>query len=689
MALHVWQATIVNERGDILSGATVEVRHEGTGALARIYSDSEGEHEATNPMAVAEDGFARFYTTAGRYRITAAKGGYSRAWRHAEIGHQYALSPAEIAAGVAPANTAYPPGDIRRYGAVGDGVTDDTAAINTALSVNQNIVIPETEAHWAVSQVLSLAHTKQCVYGFGQKSKIVQAGTNANSSVFSVVSKGQNEFHGLYVIPNETTNALAYGYGFYISDSDYCVVQNCRITDHRRGGVGLFDSNHCKVLDNWIIDSVVEPGVGVTQSDTGADIYLGGSCSSNLISGNHCLNGAGLGIAVQTLTAGDVANHNVIEGNIVTFQDLYGIMLYILNAGADTLNHTVIRGNKIDTVSGAIPESGGSYNYGAGIYGAGADHILIEGNQIRNTNTYSPPDLSQAPAAIGITGAANCVIANNHIEDPNYWGIACIQSTAYSAEGRGLVITGNSIRNCDNTGIYLYDCVSGIVTGNRLRGVDAGAQGIYIRQNVQTQSDDFTVADNRIDEFGVGIQFEGTINRAIVHDNTIRGNTGAAVSMTASFANVHDNVIVQGSGGDGIVIASTCVNGFCKDNYIEGGDYGIVDDGGGSLRTEGNQYGLSNAPSTPYSTSQWRVLPDSATPSVRNARYVSFAHTTAITNFTNGHQGQVITLKALASFKLTDGATIDIGGDFDMVSGDTVTLVLDGSVWRQLSRGDN
>lgn len=128
MALHVWQATIVNERGDILSGATVEVRYEGTGALARIYSDSEGEHEVTNPMAVADDGFARFYTTAGRYRITAAKGGYSRAWRHVEIGHQYALSPAEAAAGVTPVDYLYPELDVQRYG-------DDRAAIAAAIAV--------------------------------------------------------------------------------------------------------------------------------------------------------------------------------------------------------------------------------------------------------------------------------------------------------------------------------------------------------------------------------------------------------------------------------------------------------------------------------------------------------------------------------------------------------------------------
>ncbi len=44
-------------------------------------------------------------------------------------------SPAEIAAGVVPVNYWFPVGDVRRYGAVGNGATDDTAAITAALLV--------------------------------------------------------------------------------------------------------------------------------------------------------------------------------------------------------------------------------------------------------------------------------------------------------------------------------------------------------------------------------------------------------------------------------------------------------------------------------------------------------------------------------------------------------------------------
>jgi hypothetical protein len=49
---------------------------------------------------------------------------------------------AEIAAGVTPTNYAYPPGDVRRYGAVGDNSTNCTTAFANAELANDEIFIP-------------------------------------------------------------------------------------------------------------------------------------------------------------------------------------------------------------------------------------------------------------------------------------------------------------------------------------------------------------------------------------------------------------------------------------------------------------------------------------------------------------------------------------------------------------------
>lgn len=47
----------------------------------------------------------------------------------------YPQTPQELAAGITPTNLAYSPGDVKRYGAVGDGITNDTAAFTQARTV--------------------------------------------------------------------------------------------------------------------------------------------------------------------------------------------------------------------------------------------------------------------------------------------------------------------------------------------------------------------------------------------------------------------------------------------------------------------------------------------------------------------------------------------------------------------------
>jgi hypothetical protein len=62
----------------------------------------------------------------------------------AAIGQQpphYERTAAEIAASVTPTAYEYPPGDVRRYGAVGDGVTNDSAAIQAALNLQHPVIM--------------------------------------------------------------------------------------------------------------------------------------------------------------------------------------------------------------------------------------------------------------------------------------------------------------------------------------------------------------------------------------------------------------------------------------------------------------------------------------------------------------------------------------------------------------------
>jgi hypothetical protein len=61
----------------------------------------------------------------------------------------FTQTAAELAASVTPVNYAYAPGDVRRYGAAGDGVTDDSIAIQNAIKVGGTITFQSATYYMA------------------------------------------------------------------------------------------------------------------------------------------------------------------------------------------------------------------------------------------------------------------------------------------------------------------------------------------------------------------------------------------------------------------------------------------------------------------------------------------------------------------------------------------------------------
>lgn len=98
MAFTSWQKTIVDDAGDILPGATIEVRLESSGALATIYSDDSGTAKS-NPFTADGEGFAIFYAAAGLYKITATSGAFSKTHRYVPIGSAQSYDVGDDAGG--------------------------------------------------------------------------------------------------------------------------------------------------------------------------------------------------------------------------------------------------------------------------------------------------------------------------------------------------------------------------------------------------------------------------------------------------------------------------------------------------------------------------------------------------------------------------------------------------------------
>jgi hypothetical protein len=95
MTLSVFQSSVVNNSGDVQAGAEIEVVNEATGLPADLYSTRAGA-VTTNPMFADADGFFRFYTDAGEYRITATSGVFSKTFRYVRIGDAGAKDAVEF-----------------------------------------------------------------------------------------------------------------------------------------------------------------------------------------------------------------------------------------------------------------------------------------------------------------------------------------------------------------------------------------------------------------------------------------------------------------------------------------------------------------------------------------------------------------------------------------------------------------
>jgi hypothetical protein len=481
------------------------------------------------------------------------------------------------------------PVNARDFGAVGDGVTDDTVALQAAMDfvsgTGRVLVIPPSTSFYRITATL-YPKSFTTIWGYG--ATIKNSGTSIFNMIWAYGTDGgpyltDINIFGLTVDCNGTyldgggsgiggsycnnlrirdctvKNAWLQGI-FFARGGKNCWIESNYVERAWGDGIHIGDQYTGNTLENVWIDSnqvynCFDDGIGVTggahlvwvtnnKVDTvtaAAGIDLSG-CYQTYVQGNYVTAYGQIGIRVQRFNAFMTFDIEILD-NIIDGPPINQAAINLFgpnNTNVSTFvnNPITIRGNRIKNVTAA-----GSY----AIFVTGAGMVTIDSNFIEGNQQGIV--LSGLPATSTVGPIVNCKIRNNRFAGLN-------NAIGLSSGNNDFTTAGNEFISCTNVMIpnsvaywvqptiweadYKYDDtffkgVTYTTTGTSQTEVDASTRIKVVRgQRVQLNyfAEDVSGA-------GLGdstIELYDVTNSAVLATATITGNTSAYAWRTLSVA---------------------------------------------------------------------------------------------------------------------------------------------------------
>lgn len=384
--------------------------------------------------------------------------------------------------------------NVKDYGAMGDGATDDTAAINSAISAATNggtIYLPPGTYVVNPATGINLANNTRLT-GSGTGSIIkVASHANATGNVVKAQSISSVSVDNLMIDGNKTNQTNSTNYGLYFGTVTNGTVYNVWVQNFTGVGIHIYNSTGVKVLDNF----------------STANGYHGFECEQSTAStwqGNRAWNNTLHGIIINPGEVGSTGSSSIsLVGNICDSNSQYGIAVGIANGGLGqrltkdcVISNNIIRNNaqygiQIYQQNGFLisnNEITGNGFFGIYLYQTRYNQII--GNNFHNNSQASNGGYDEIFMEGNGSGYAstNNLIANNTIlidgAIKSRWGI----NEATSNDGPNTIVN-NIIPNPGTSGTLNSIVASDVLTdpagvhqvygGNAISGANAGIDNAF------------------------------------------------------------------------------------------------------------------------------------------------------------------------------------------------------------------
>lgn len=559
---------------------------------------------------------------------------------------------------------------IEQFGAKGDGVTDDTAAVQAALSSGKNLSFSGT---YLVKSTLSITKDGQKLFGAGGVLK-VDVGT---VTLLKAIGVSNVSIVGLKLQSSSAATNTYNGACVWAENCSGWVISGCLFESYKASAVFLNKSSNFKIVHNTFNGAAGAAG----------DVTMWRSCSGNVVSENTMTSGSDTAIVLQTIDDADYSADNVISYNRIANCTRYGIVVYnSLERKTGSLLRTRIVGNSIDTVYGSVtnPSAGNAKTYGAGIYVLSAEGVVVSGNTVSRCNLETDSS-TLSPGCIGVNATSNAVISYNVVTAGGYHGIFVSDtlqqgagngagSAAYRPIG-GVVISGNTATQCTRDGIHVENKHSVKLIGNTCTHNAGNGVLVYTTSGGTNYPSLFDISVEATSSLRNGLAGLSLSNcqSARVANGSFSWNTGDGVS-TGSPSSVLANLLIEGN-SRGIVMsasATECSVTLCR---VSGNATGLV---AFSPYLFDNNIVKGNTTDFNGNYGPVKNLTGSATPSAKFVKVITLGDATTITDLLDGELGQTVVIRAAVNgttiMHNTNAIRLNGSVDFVMQAGDTLTL---------------